>query len=458
MKALEFLTWLVSSLRLHVRLRALPALALVGALWSPVATATPVITIDRGNDRAVPVAVVPFRWAAGLNAPESLDEIISFDLARSGRFAPIARDDMLSYPTAADEVHFRDWRVQGTRWLVIGRLQEEAPGRFAATYELYDVLGERRVAMETLRGSKDQLRDIAHVAADAIFQKITNIRGAFATRMLYVLAQRLGTPNARFSLQMSDSDGARSRTLLQLNAPIMSPNWSPDATKIAYVTFETGRSAIYLHNLGTGARERIAAFPGINSSPTFSPDGRTMAMVLSKDRVSAEIYLMDVASRRLRQLTRNTHIDTEPSWMSAGRRLVYTSNQGGKPQIYGMDVATGLSERMTFVGDYNARPRALPDGRSITYVHRLNPSAPFNIAVLNLEDGRNSVISQTKLDESPSVAPNGTMLVYATLEGGKGILAHVSIDGRARFRLPSAEGDVREPAWSPYLNVRSRLQ
>ena len=167
---------------------------------------------------------------------------------------------------------------------------------------------------------------------------------------------------------------------------------------------------------------------------------------------------MDIASRRLRQLTRNSYIDTEPSWSSDGRRVVYTSNQGGKPQIYGMDIATGLSERMTFTGDYNARPRTLPDNKRITYVHRFNPSAPFNIAVLNLEDGKNSVISQTKLDESPSVSPNGTMLVFATLAGGKGILAHISIAGRARFQLPSAEGDVREPAWSPFLNVRSRLQ
>ena len=422
------------------------------------ANATPVIEIESGRDRPTRIAVVPFRMQSGAVVPEKLDEIISFDFARSGYFSPISRDDMLAYPSAAEEVQFRDWRVQGARYLVIGRIVQDRPDHYAVTYELFNVGSEKREFMETLRGSKDQLRDIAHVAADAMFQKITNIRGAFATRLLYVLAQRLGTPNAKFSLLMADSDGSRSRTLLQLNAPIMSPSWSPDASRIAYVTFETGRSAIYLHNLATGARERIAAFPGINSAPTFSPDGRTLAMVLSKDGAGAELYLMDIASRRLRQLTRNSYIDTEPSWSSDGRRVVYTSNQGGKPQIYGMDIATGLSERMTFTGDYNARPRTLPDNKRITYVHRFNPSAPFNIAVLNLEDGKNSVISQTKLDESPSVSPNGTMLVFATLAGGKGILAHISIAGRARFQLPSAEGDVREPAWSPFLNVRSRLQ
>ena len=416
-----------------------------------------VIPVTRGNDQATPIAVVPFRWQGAGQLTDRIDEIVSADLARSGQFAPLPRNDMLSLPTAAADIVFRDWKVQGRRYLVIGRLAEETPGQFAATYELYQVGEERRIAMETLHGRKDQLRDIAHVISDAIYEKITHVRGAFATRMIYVVAQGLGTPRANFRLDMSDADGARSRTLFTSKLPIMSPTWSPDARKVAYVSFATGRSVVVMQDLQTGARETLADFHGINSAPNFAPDGRNLAMVLSRSG-NPEIYLMDLGSRRLRQLTHSSEIDTEPSFMADGRNLVFTSNRGGKPQIYSLDVATGLPERISFEGVYNARARALNDGRNIAYVHRAVANGPFHIAVLDMVSGRSRIISETSLDESPSVAPNGMMLIFATVERGRGILSIVSVDGRVKFSLPSSDGDVREPAWSPYLNVRGGLQ
>ena len=435
---------------------ALTGLTLLGGASGANAADLLVIPITRGNDRATPIAVVPFRWQ-GAPLTDKIDEIVSFDLARSGQFVPLPKGDMLSLPTAANEIIFRDWKVQGMRYLVIGRLVEETPGRFAATYELYQVGESRRIATETLHARKDQMRDLAHVISDAIYEKITHIRGAFSTKIIYVLAQNFGTPKARFRLDVSDSDGARSRSLFQSKQPIMSPTWSPDARKVAYVTFESGRSVVVLQDIATGARETLANFHGINSGPSFAPDGRNIAMVLSRDG-NPEIYMMDLGSRRLRQLTHSSEIDTEPSFMADGRNLVFTSNRGGKPQIYSLDVATGLPERISFDGVYNARPRALNDGRNIAYVHRAVANGPFHIAVLDMVTGRNRTISETSLDESPSVAPNGMMLIFATVERGRGILSVVSVDGRVKFRLPSSDGDVREPAWSPYLDVRSGLQ
>ena len=404
------------------------------------------IVIDSGNDNPTSIAVVPF-GISGIEGVDNLASIVGFDLARTGQFAPIDSDNMLSYPTSRSEIFFRDWRILNAEYLVTGSAAVDASGTVVANYALYDVNAERELISGSYTGTRDQWRDFGHRIADEVYAKITGIPGAFSTKVAYVLAQNLGTVNARYRLELADTDGRRARTLFDSDQPLLSPSWSPDGKQLAYVSFETGRSAIVVQNLETGGRTIVASFPGLNSAPAFSPDGRQLALVLSKDG-NPEVYVMDLASRQLRRVTRNFNIDTEPRWTADGESLIFTSDRSGKPQIYRLELSSGLTERLTYEGDYNARASLLPDD-ALVFVHRRN--GVFHIAWLDIPRDDLRVLTRTSLDESPSVAPNGVMLIYATQNRGKGILAAVSIDGSARYRLPSSFGDVREPAWSPYL-------
>lgn len=422
---------------------------LVGAvLLAPVARGEITIEIDRGYDNPKRIAVVPF--GVGMNLPdvEDVAGIVGFDLARSGQFAPLDSENMLSLPTRPEEVFFRDWRILKADYVLVGRTERNPDGTLAVSYHLYDVPAEKLITSERLQGPRSRLRDMAHVISDVVYEKITGIPGAFSTKILYVLAQNLGTSSARFNLEMADADGARARTLLESPEPILSTAWSPDGKRVAYVSFESGKPAIFIQEIASGRREVITDFQGLNGAPVFSPDGSQLALVLSRDG-NPEIYVMDLATRNLRRITRHHAIDTEPSWTPDGEGVLFTSDRGGRPQIYKVELATGLTERLTFDGDYNARPRMLPDGKHLVFVHRRQ--GVFHIALLDMERERLMVLTQTSLDESPSLAPNGTMLIYATQDRGRGILAVVSIDGRVKYRLPSSAGDVREPAWSPYL-------
>ena len=408
------------------------------------------IVIDAGYDKQTKIAIVPFRQAPELSAQDPMDEIVAFDLARSGQFAPVERRNMLSFPTNRSEVFFRDWRILQTEYLVIGRVEQEFDGNVSVAFELHDVSNGRLMAEDRLTAPPGAWRDLAHRISDVVYEAITGIRGAFSTRIVYVLAQNAGTSYATYRLELADSDGARSRTLLSSDEPIMSPSWSPDAGRVAYVSFETGRPNVILQDVASGSREFVSSFPGINGSPMFSPDGRTLALVLSRDG-NPEIYVMNLSDRRLRQITRHHGIDTEPSWTPDGKSLVFTSDRGGRPQIYQVELATNFIERLTFHGPYNARARLLDDGAHLVFVHRAN--GVDHVAWLDLERDDLRILTETRLDESPSIAPNGTMLIYATKEQGRGILAVVSIDGRVKYRLPSSSGDVREPAWSPFIDT-----
>lgn len=410
------------------------------------------IIIDTGYDKQTRIAVVPFERGPEFADQQEMSEIVAFDLSRSGQFAPLERDNMLSFPSRPDQVFYRDWRVLGMEYVVIGNLTTQSNGDTRVRYYLYDVVNERQMLGDEISGTRAQWRDLGHYVADRVYESITGIRGAFSTKMLYVLARNAGSPNATYSIELADSDGERSRTLFSSNQPVMSPGWAPDGRRIAYVSFETGRPSIIIHDLVTNARERLTEFQGINGSPVFSPDGRSMVMVLSQDG-NPELYLMNLSDRRLRRLTRHHAIDTEPSFSPDGRHILFTSDRGGAPQIYRLELATDLIERLTFQGGYNARARMLPDGKHMVYVHRSDRQV-FHIAWQDLERGDVRVLTTTSLDESPSLAPNGTMLIYATQDRGRGILAVVSIDGRVKYRLPSSSGDVREPAWSPYLDFR----
>ena len=408
------------------------------------------IIIDTGYDKQTSIAIVPFSQGPEFANQQAFSDIVEFDLARSGQFAAMARDNMLSFPNRRADVFFRDWRVLGVEYLVIGRTSVNSTGKLQVDYHLFDVFNEREVIVDAVVTSRSNWRDAAHHVADRVFESITGIQGAFSTKILYVLAKNAGSPNARYSLELADADGARPRTLFSSTEPLLSASWAPDGKSVVYVSFETGKQTIVLQDLETDNRQLITDYSGINGSPMLSPDGKRLALVLSKDG-NPEIYVMDLSSKALRRVTRHHAIDTEPSWTDDGRSLVFTSDRGGRPQIYKVELATNFVERLTFEGPYNASGWLLPDGKHLIFVHRRN--GIDHIAWQDLERDDLRVLTETSLDESPSVAPNGTMLIYATLVEGRGILAVVSIDGRVKYRLPSSSGDVREPAWSPFMKT-----
>jgi len=404
------------------------------------------IEITQGRDDPTVIAVSPFAWKGAGTPPEDIAAVVDSDLSRSGQFNPVPRTDMLGWPAQESEVFYKDWRAIGSEYLLIGRVSQA--GDLRVEYELLDVVRQTKVYSGVESGPAADARMIAHRVADAVYEKITGIRGAFATKLVYVSATRGTGGKDNYRLTIADSDGARPAILLDSREPILAPTWAPDGKQIAYVSFESSRPAIYRQELATGRREQLTNFKGLNSSPAWSPDGRSLAMVLSKDG-SPDVYIMDLVSRQLTRITDHYAIDTEPAWMPDGRSLLFTSDRGGRPQIYRYDLGSGNVQRVTFEGNYNARARVAQDGRNVVMVHQQN--GRFHIALLDLVSKRNYVLTSTELDESPSIAPNGSMVLYATKYADRGILAAVSVDGGAKFRLPSREGDVREPAWSPFL-------
>jgi len=430
--------------------KTLIRIALVGLtlLVGSVQAADPLV-VTSGTDRATPIAVVPFGWQGGTVLPEDMADIIGNDLRNSGTFQPIPRQNMISLPTRASEIIYRDWKALGAQYVIVGSIQP-AGGRLQVQFGVFNVSTEQQVMSGSVGGTPDQLRDMAHYVSDQAFEKLTGIRGAFSTRLLYVTAERMGA-NTRYTLQRSDYDGARAVTLLQSREPILSPRYSPDGRRIAYVSFEQKRPRIFVQHIDTGRREQITNFEGLNGAPAFSPDGNRLAFVLSKDG-NPEIYVMNLGSRQMQRLTNHYAIDTEPFWGGDGQTIYFTSDRAGKPQIYKQRLGGGAAERVTFVGNYNANPKLSADEKTLVMIHRQDGYTNFKVAAQDLQRGNLRILSETSLDESPTVAPNGTMLIYATRQQGRGVLMLVSINGRVRLPLPTAQGEVREPSWSPYLN------
>ena len=404
------------------------------------------IEINQGLDNPTPIAVVPFGWQGLGAAPEDVAQIIDSDLVRSGQFAPVSRRDMLSYPTREAEMYFRDWRAISAEYVLIGQVTLGTQIRI--DFQLFDTTRQMAIDSGTVMGPVTELRMLSHRVSDAVYERLTGITGAFATRLLYVSVMR--NPDAKdfYRLTLADSDGQRPIVLLEGRDPILSPTWSPDGQEVAYVSFETSRPAIYRQNLRTCAREQLTNFQGLNNSPAWSPDGNTMALVLSKDG-NPDIYLLNLTTRALTRLTRHFAIDTEPTWMPDGKSLLFTSDRGGRPQIYRYDLRTKKIQRITFEGAFNARARVAQDGRNVALVHQRD--GRYHIAVLDLVTDRLTVLTEASLDESPSIAPNGSVVLYATKRGQDSILAAVAVDGGVRFSLPAREGSVQEPAWSPYV-------
>jgi TolB protein len=418
---------------------------LVGA----VQAADPLV-ISTGTDRATPIAVVPFGWQGGTVLPEDMAKIIGSDLRNSGVFEPIPPQNMISLPSQASEIIYRDWKALGAQYVLVGNIVPSG-GRLQVQFALLNVATEQQVLTGSVGGTPDQLRDMAHHIADQSFEKLTGVKGAFSTRMLYVTAERFSVNNTRYTLQRSDYDGARAVTLLQSREPILSPSFAPDGRRIAYVSFEQRRPRIFVQHIDTGRREQITNFEGLNGAPAWSPDGNRLAFVLSKDG-NPEIYVMDMGSREIRRVTNQGSIDTEPFWGKDGNTIYFTSDRSGKPQIYKTNINSGAAERVTFVGNYNANPKLSADEKTLVMIHRQEGFTVFKVAAQDLQRGNLRILSDTSLDESPTVAPNGTMLIYATRQQGRGVLMLASINGRVRLPLPTAQGEVREPSWSPFLN------
>jgi TolB protein len=375
-------------------------------------------------------------------------EIIAADLGRSGRFKPLPVNEMLARPSRGEEVDFRDWRALNVDNLVIGEISPNGPGGYLVKFYLYDVFRGEQVTGYGIPTTAGHLRATAHGIADVIYETLTGQPGAFATRIAYVTSERNVAGKEQVELRIADADGYNTQAIVSSKDPIMSPSWSPDGRRLAYVSFEKSQPAIWVQEVFTGKREKIASFKGINGAPAWSPDGRLLALTLSKDG-NPDIFVMDMARRSLRPVTRHWSIDTEPSWSPDGKSIVFTSDRGGSPQIYQVSVNGGDPKRLSFEGSYNARASFSPDGKLLTMVTRVD--GQYRIATLDLETRDFRVMSTGRLDESPSFAPNGSMIIYATRVNDKGMLAAVSTDGRVQQRLRIQQGDVREPVWSPYL-------
>ncbi|QKT04312.1 Tol-Pal system beta propeller repeat protein TolB [Ectothiorhodospiraceae bacterium 2226] len=410
------------------------------------------IEITRGEEGALPIAIVPFGWEGRGDVPEEVAAIVRANLERTGRFAPIDVRDLPSRPREASEVNFRDWRALGVQNLVVGRLQVTGPNRYALRFQLFDVYRGSQLAGYSISASDRSLRRAAHQISDIIYENLTGDRGAFDTHIAYVRVERDGRGEPSYALAVADSDGYNEQVILTSSQPLMSPAWAPDGKRLAYVSFERGRSQVWVQNIVTVHREVVASFDGINSAPAWSPDGRRLALTLSKDG-TPDVYVLDLQTRALQRVTEGFAINTEPAWSADGRSIVFTSDRGGRPQLYRIEVnargvPSGRPQRLTFDGGYNASPSLSPDGRRVAMVHATDNG--FGIGVMDLGSRELRVVSDAGRDESPHFAPNGQMIIYATRAGGRGVLEVVSADGRAHHRLTTRQGDVREPAWSPF--------
>jgi len=407
------------------------------------------VIITQGGVKRAPVAVVPFGWSGDdAAAPLDVAGIIGDDLTRSGRFAPIPEDQMLQKPTAGADVDFDDWSILGVEAVVVGQVRQTGANTYELQFQLFDPFRRQQLVGYRMPASKGTMRRAAHRLADMIYEELTGIPGVFATKVTYVTADRVGAETT-YRLFVADYDGENAAVIMESKDPIMSPAWSPDGRRIAYVSFEGSRSSIFVQTLRTGNRIKVSDRPGINGAPSFSPDGRKLVITQGGRDGNLDIYVLDVTSRQTTRLTEHRAIDTEGTWSPDGRYIYFTSDRSGGPQIYRVRATGGQPERVTFEGSYNARPRLSPNGEKLAMVH--NDRGNFRIGVIPIGSPEDLLIVSTGAqDESPSFAPNSDTLIYATRQRGNGVLETVSADGLIRQKLTSGRSDVREPVWSPF--------
>ncbi len=412
-------------------------------LSTPVANAALEIEISGGGAQQIPIAVVPFGGAA--NTKDSIGEIVAADLHRSGLFRVLETRGMANLPTSPSQIKYAEWVALQAQAVTVGNVENVAGGRLKVSFHLMDALKQTQLAGMDYQIAPSQVRATAHKIADIIYQKLTGQAGIFASRIAYITKT-----GKRYALQVADADGYNPQTVVSSNEPLISPNWSPDGTKLAYVSFEKKKPIIFVQSLTSGNRVILANYKGNNSAPAWSPDGSKLAIVLTYG-ANSQIYTVDGDGGGLKQITKSTAIDTEPAFSPDGNWIYFSSDRGGKPQIYKVPADGGSPSRVTFEGGYNVSPRFSPDGKSLAYIR--NDGGKFRVALQDLASDQVQLLSEGSQDESPSFAPNGRVILYATKVRGHGALAAISSDGKVRQRLnDSSGGDVREPAWGPLAN------
>ena len=417
-------------------------------LFAGGALADITVEITKGGVARTPVAVVPFGWTGqSADMPLDIAEVIAADLRRSGRFEPIPEENMLQKPTTGAELDFDDWSFVKAEAVVVGRVVQTGENAYDVSFQLFDVFRQEQLVGYRIPASRGTMRVVAHRAADMIYEKLTGIKGVFATKVAFVTAER-NQQGQTYRLVVADQDGFNETVVMQSKDPIMSPAWSPDSRRLAYVSFENDRSSVWVQTLRTGNRIQVSNKPGINGAPSFSPDGRQLVMTLGGIDGNLDIHVLDLSTRQTRRLTTHRAIDTEGSWSPDGRYIYFTSDRSGGPQVYRVPAAGGTPERVTFEGSYNARPRLSPDGKRLAMVHL--DRGNYRIAVMDIKSKELLVVSAGQQDESPSFAPNSDTLIYATRQARNGVLETVTADGLIRQRVSSGQGDVREPVWSPF--------
>jgi TolB protein len=420
-------------------LRRIAALGLVLLLAAPLARAQLSIEITGAGAQRIPIALVAFPGEGALGA--SITSIVRADLERSGLFRGLEVPPLSPHPTEAARVNYAEWRSRLADALVLGSVAARPDGRYEVRFRLYDVLKQSALGGVAYTLTREQVRATAHRIADYVYEKITGEKGVFSTRIAYVVKR-----GERFELQVADADGANEQAMLVSNEPIISPAWSPDGKRLAYVSFQNNKPIVYVQDIEVPKQQIVANFKGSNSAPAWSPDGKRLALALTRDG-NSQVYLIDPDGGNLQRFTRSSGIDTEPDFSPDGEWLYFTSDRGGSPQIYRMALRGGDAQRVTFEGSYNVSPRVSPDGKSLAYIMRTG--GRFQVALLEFATRQVQVLTDSERDESPSFAPNGRQVLLATIVAGRGVLTAVSADGRVKQRLSVSAGDVREPAWGP---------
>jgi len=405
------------------------------------------LEITKGSEDPYKVAIISFE--GNTRVSKQLNSIVRNDLIRTGEFSILDEELLLPVKIINDELVYSDWKLLGMDYLVTGIITK-AKNSLDINYEIYDVHKKRKVRSSKVFGIPNQIRQLGHYTSDGIYESITGIKGIAATRILYVNEIKDSQLTSTYRLMLADSDGANEKILLSSSEPIISPSWSPDGKRVAYVSFETGMAKVFIQEIASGKREAVLSKETQISSPSWSPDGKYLSLTLYQDG-NAEIYILRLRDRTLTRMTNQFAIDTESSWSPKGNKILFTSGRSGSPQIYELDLRklNPKAKRVSFEGTYNAKASYLPNEEGIIFVHRSNDGL-FHIALKYKKENFIRVLTEAKMDESPSVAPNGNMVIYGIREKNLSMLAGFSLSG-AKFRLPASNGEVREPAWSNFL-------